>query len=240
MARFKQLFWKALDSAAFPAAVIMNRVAMRQAKDIRLGRHKRALASTVDFVEQHMQKAGAFGSKFDLLSAALAQANLSGEKLICEFGVFRGGTINHIATRTSKTVYGFDSFEGLPESWDQGLEKGHFSVKQLPKVRPNVTLIKGWFDQTIPPFLKQNAGTAALLHIDCDLYSSTKIVFDLMEPRIAPGTVIVFDEYFNFPDWQNGEHKAFTEYLERTGLTCRYIGYHVKGQQVAAVLESRK
>src|SRR3982750_4302069 len=133
--RIKQLFWQAVDSAAFPATVIMNRVAMRQAKDIRLERHKRALASTVDFVERHMQNAQTFESKFDLLAAALAKADLSGEKLICEFGVFRGGTINHIASRTSKTVFGFDSFEGLPESWDQGLAKGHFSVKQLPRVR---------------------------------------------------------------------------------------------------------
>jgi len=239
MDRIKQLFWRALDSAAFPAAVILNRVAMRQAKDIRIERHKRALASTVDFVEQHMQKAGTFGSKFDLLTAALAQADLSGEKLICEFGVFRGGTINHMASRTSKTIFGFDSFEGLPESWDQGLGKGHFSVKQLPKVRENVKLIKGWFDQTLPPFLKQNTGMAAFIHVDCDLYSSTKIVFDLMGPRLAAGSVIVFDEYFNFPDWKDGEHKAFTEFLDRSGLTCRYIGYHVKGQQVAAVLETR-
>src|SRR6185369_12815090 len=111
--RIKQWFWRALELAAFPVAVIMNRVALRQAKDIRLERHRRALASTVDFVESHMRDARTFDSKFDLLTAALSQADLSGNRLICEFGVFRGGTINHMATKTPKKIFGFDSFEGL-------------------------------------------------------------------------------------------------------------------------------
>jgi len=230
-----------VDYTAVPATVILNRVAMRQSNNIVLERRRRALESTVDYVEQHMRNAQAFDSKFDLLTAALNQADMSGDRLLCEFGVFRGGTINHIAARTPKTVFGFDSFEGLPEAWDhQGIGKGHFALAKLPRVRKNVILVKGWFDQTIPLFLKEHSGMAAFVHIDCDLYSSTKIVFDAMAPRLASGTVIVFDEYFNFPYWHDGEHKAFMEFLDKTALTCRYIGYHAKNQQVAVVLSSTK
>jgi hypothetical protein len=77
------------------------------------------------------------------------------------------------------------------------------------------------------------------LHVDCDLYSSTKIVFDLLEPRLAAGAVIVFDEYFNYPEWEEGEYKAFSEFLIRTGLSREFIGYHAKSQQVALVLRQK-
>jgi hypothetical protein len=74
--------------------------------------------------------------------------------------------------------------------------------------------------------------------VDCDLYSSTKIVFDALQPRLAPGAVIVFDEYFNHPEWELGEHKAFNEFLAKTGLSFEYLGYHCKGEQLAVKLKS--
>jgi hypothetical protein len=69
----------------------------------------------------------------------------------------------------------------------------------LPHVSSNVTLIKGWFDQTLPPFLEKHPAPVSFLHVDCDLYSSTKTIFDSLRTRFRPGTVIVFDEYFNYP-----------------------------------------
>ncbi|MFO1478196.1 MAG: class I SAM-dependent methyltransferase [Verrucomicrobiota bacterium] len=167
----------------------------------------------------------------------LARADVSGDRLICEFGVWKAFSINFIAQRTQKQVYGFDSFEGLPEEWGgDSWKKGDFALPALPKVRGNVTLIKGWFNDSIPPFLKEHAGQVGFLHVDSDLYTSAKIVFELLEPRLGPGTVIVFDEYFNFPQWEQGEHKAFTEFLSRTKLSCEYIGYHRHGQQLALIL----
>ena len=56
---------------------------------------------------------------------------------------------------TNNKVYGFDSFEGLPEKWRNGFEKGTFNRNgNLPKVNNNVELIKGWFDDTLPNFIK--------------------------------------------------------------------------------------
>jgi hypothetical protein len=235
---FRKFLARATDKIAHPVGSIMNRVAMRQFKNIPLERHRRALATTVDFVQQNMRFLNPAHSKYELLTECFRQADVSNDRLICEFGVFTGSTINHVAAMTSRTVFGFDSFEGLPEDWEaMGAKKGHFAVKQLPEVRSNVTLVKGWFDQTLPAFLEKNKGMVGFLHVDCDLYSSTKTVFELLRPRLAAGAVIVFDEYFNHPEWEHGEHKAFTEFLAKTGLTSEFIGYNGQGEQAAVKLK---
>lgn len=72
-----------------------------------------------------------------------------------EFGVASGKTINYISQFTKDKVYGFDSFEGLPEKWRDGFDKGAFSRNgNLPQVNNNVELIKGWFNETLPDFIK--------------------------------------------------------------------------------------
>lgn len=232
----KKLLLPCVDAAVRLVQPIASRIAFRQAKDISLECHRRALASTADFVLRHMSKAKAVANKEDLLRLAFQQADTSGDRLICEFGVYTGGTINYLAEMTSKPLFGFDSFEGLPEQWGS-MGKGHFAVARLPEVRSNVTLIKGWFNETLPPFLAQNKGMVGFLHVDCDLYSSTKTVFEALEPRLAPGTVIVFDEYFNYPGWEEGEHKAFIEYLSKTGRSFEPLGYHGCNEQAAFVLK---
>ena len=63
------------------------------------------------------------------------------------------------------------------------------------------------------------------MHIDCDLYSSTRTVLSLLEPRIVPGTIIVFDEYLNYPGWQAHEKRAFAEFVGRTGCRYDYLGF---------------
>ena len=208
---------KAAEAATSVVQPFANRLARRKAQDIELELQRRALATTVDFVQQQMPHIKGTSSKFDLLNEAIRRADISEGRLICEFGVF-------IARLTSNTVFGFDSFEGLPEEWNKKVPQGHFALKSLPAVRSNVTLVKGWFNESLPSFLAQHAGAVGFLHIDCDLYSSTRTVFELLAPRLGPGTVIVFDEYFNYPNWEEGEHKAFTEFLDSTGLAADYIG----------------
>ncbi len=232
---FRKILAKMTDIIAYPVGSIMNRVAMRQARDVLLERQRRALVSTVDYIQTHMSDLSPVGQKFQLLSLAFDKADVSGDRLICEFGVYQGTTINHIAQMTSNRIFGFDSFEGLPEAWGSMLQRGHFAVKKLPAVHRNVTLIKGWFHETIPAFMSQNKGNLGFLHVDCDLYVSTKIIFDMLESRLVSGTVIVFDEFFNYPHWEEGEAKAFDEFLKRTGLSCEFLGYC--GQQVAVKLK---
>ncbi len=74
------------------------------------------------------------------------------------------------------------------------------------------------------------------MHVDCDIYSSTKTIFDLLASRIVAGTVIVFDEYFNYPGWRHHEYKAFQEFCATSGHSYRYLGYAGEKGHVAVVI----
>jgi hypothetical protein len=73
----------------------------------------------------------------------------------------------------------------------------------------------------------------ALLHIDCDLYSSTQSVFSYLHKKIVPGTLIVFDEYFNYPTWERHEYAAFQEYVAYRQIRYEYFGLVPGDMQVA-------
>jgi predicted O-methyltransferase YrrM len=203
------------------------------AKDLDLARHRQAARESAEFANQFMRMAKSYPDKFDLLKAAIAEAQIPG--LICEFGVYTGATINFIASLTSGEVHGFDSFEGLPEDWRAGHEKGTFAVRSLPAVPPNVRLYKGWFKDTIPPFKQDYSQAIAFLHVDADLYSSTKTVLDMLGDRIVAGTIIQFDEFFNYPGWHEGEgeYKAFSEFCALRHAEIRYLGFARWDEQVA-------
>ena len=155
---------------------------------------------------------------------------------LLEFGVAAGTSLNLIAKNTTSKIYGFDSFEGLPEDWLPGAPKGKFRQQSLPVVPDNVELVVGLFGDTLPTFLDQHPEPIAFLHVDCDIYSSTRTIFDLCGARIVKGTVIVFDEYFNYPGWRRHEYRAFAEFSARTGRTFEYLGYTGNNEQVAVRL----
>ena len=153
---------------------------------------------------------------------------LDKDHLFLEFGTWKGHSINYFSELLPHvTFYGFDSFQGLKEDWTgSSFGKGHFSLGGiLPKVNSNVTLIKGWFDETLPVFLKNRTENLGLLHIDCDTYESTKVVLDLLRDRIKPGTYILFDEYIGYSSWEIGEYKAFQEFLSHSGFRYKYLGF---------------
>jgi hypothetical protein len=121
-------------------------------------------------------------------------------------------------------VFGFDSFDGLPEDWSGWVQKkGAFGGEGIPEVRDNVKLIRGWFDESLPGFVADNPQDLAFAHIDSDLYSSAKTVLEGLASRIKPGTVIVFNEYFNYPSWQQHEFKAFQEFCQGHGVSYEYL-----------------
>lgn len=216
---------------------IMHRPARRHgAQDIQSELYRQATEETAAYVKEHMLGATCFDSRFELLEAALQQAKVQG--LYLEFGVFNGRSINFIAQHVpGQTVHGFDSLEGLPEDWFPGRGKGEFSMHgELPGVQANVQLHVGWFDQTLPKFAEDHAGPIAFMNIDCDIYASTKVIFDVLGDRVVPGTVIRFDEYFNYPGWQEHEYKAFQEFVEARKLAYRYIGYSRRDYSVAVII----
>lgn len=199
---------------------------------------KIAYMQTAQYVLTNMQKAFSLNSNFELYDYIIDNIKIEGE--IMEFGVYQGGSINYFADKLKKnTLYGFDSFEGLPEKWRTGFEKGAFDLNgNLPSVAGNVVLIKGWFKESLPVFLESNnILKVGLLHVDCDLYSSTKEILQLLANKIFKGTVIIFDEYFNYVGWQNGEFKAFQEFISENKLSYDYIAYNSNHEQVAIIIK---
>jgi Methyltransferase domain len=198
----------------------------------------RDIGSSVAFERAHLQDAADFKGRHQLYRHVLSQTK-NDAGLFLEFGVYKGDSINRLADlRRDVRWYGFDSFEGLPEAWTLGAKSGAFSIEgALPPVRENVTLVKGFFDQTLPGFVAANQDKKiAFLHVDCDLYSATKTVFQCLGGLLQPGCIVVFDEYFNYPGWEEGEYKAFLEYVEESGRAFEYIAYVRTGSQVAVRL----
>lgn len=148
--------------------------------------------------------------------------------IVAEFGVFSGKTINEMAQWfPERKIYGFDSFEGLSHDWrltgsNYTISRNVFATHgKLPAVRENVELVKGYFEESLPRFLKEHPEPFSFLHIDCDIYESTQVVFDLCEERIVCGTVIVFDEFFDYLH----EARAFFEFVQRTGRKFEWLGH---------------
>jgi hypothetical protein len=194
-----------------------------------------AAAQSAELMVSSMQTATDLVTNQGVREHALGQCEVEG--LVMEFGVRAGGTLTHMASLAAdQEVHGFDSFEGLPEDWTYFQKKGRYTLGgEPPRIDlPNVTLHKGWFSDSLPPFLATHPGPARFVHFVCDLYSSTDTVLRALEDRLVPGTVIVFDEYVNYPGWQEHEYKAFNEFLTRTGARFRYLGF-ASGQCAVSV-----
>lgn len=199
----------------------------------------RALKSSVDYLEEHMPDALGFDTQKELITHCLRETKIPGHYM--EFGVFTGGTMRYMAGRLPNIrFHGFDSFEGLPEAWGGfNLGKNAFDVGgRLPKVPQNVTLYKGWFSNTLPLWCDTHPGPVAFMHIDCDLYSSTVDILKTLSNRFQPGSVVLFDEYFNYPGWERHEFKAWQEFVREYGIAYEYIGY--ARQQVAVRITALK
>jgi len=189
------------------------------------------------YVIEHMRAVPNFDTDYDLhewVCRTQLDRGLLAHGQILEFGVATGRTLNQFAHwLPHKTIYGFDGFDGLPEDWTSRMRKGFFARDSLPTVKKNCHLVVGWFDQTLPGFVKKHRDPLALLHVDCDLYSSTVTVLDCLKDQIVPGTVIVFDEYINYPGWQLDEFRAWQEFVKARGIRYEYIGRVSRHQKVA-------
>jgi methyltransferase family protein len=189
-----------------------------------------AKKETINYVKANMADAPYFEKHQQLVKHVVGEASLPG--LYLEFGVGRGKSIRWIGSYANRTVHGFDSFEGIPEYWN-GNPIGAFSQLKMPKVPDNVQFQVGMFDETIPGFLDEHKEPVSFLHVDCDLYSSTVTILDALGPRLQPGAIVLFDEYYNFPRWQQHEYKAFQEFVDKSRVEYEYIAYSVTGQQAA-------
>ena len=135
------------------------------------------------------------------------------ELFYLEFGVWRGKSTNFFSKYVKK-LYAFDSFEGLREDWlgNYGMKKGHFNLnKQIPKLNSNIEPIVGFVQDTLDDFLKKHNPKINFVHLDMDTYPSTKYALERLKPYLNKDAIIIFDELYNYPGWENGEYKALKE-----------------------------
>lgn len=145
------------------------------------------------------------------------------EVLYLEFGVYRGQSMriwSRLLLNPRSNLHGFDSFEGLPETWDLTAAKGLFAMDgAVPIIEDSrVSFFKGWFAETLPQYILP-PHERLFVNFDADLYSSTKTALDFLKPHISFGTYLYFDEF------QSREHelKAFDEFLSETGWTFHLV-----------------
>ena len=168
----------------------------------------------------------------------------SPDGLFLEFGVGEGTSTREIARRMERRgvvdpLYGFDWFKGLPEDWRPGFEQGLFTQARPPSTEKNVRLIVGLFQETLPSFLSNHSEPTSFIHVDCDLYSSTLYILSTLldRGRIRAGTIILFDELFNYSGWRtSGEFRALTETFPSRNLDFRVIAVAPKEQAVIEVV----
>lgn len=130
-----------------------------------------------------------------------------------EFGVYSGYSLAIIADHMP--VIGLDSFVGLPEDWREGFPKGKFHTGDQPLPYPeygNAIIVPGWFQDTVPELVERGLPQLGLVHIDCDLYSSTMTALNGIVGSIGAGTIVVFDEFHGYDGWQEHESKAWDEF----------------------------
>ncbi len=152
-----------------------------------------------------------------------------------EFGVAQGEMISHWSNRnvnSASRFFGFDSFTGLPESWEDKAQ-GHFNTRgELPQINDSrVSFIKGWFQDTVSPFFKSLdiADRQAIYHLDADLFSSTLYVLFQIQPLIKSGDILIFDEFSSYKD----EYLAF-KIFEKT------MGKHFDSKLIGAINNYRQ
>lgn len=142
-----------------------------------------------------------------------------------EFGVsggysFRWWLANN--KNAGSKFYGFDTFEGLPESYGS-FEKGSMAaaLESLNITDTRASFYKGLFQDTLVPFLENYKNERRkLIHMDADLFSATIFSLSQLYRFLKDGDILMFDE-FAVPKHEFMAFKIFTESF--------YINYEVIG-----------
>jgi O-methyltransferase len=134
-----------------------------------------------------------------------------------EFGVWKGKSLrfwSEISLHPESRFWGFDTFTGLPEDWQNVFntrKAGFFSVEgDLPQFEDKrVRLVQGLFQDTLPRFLDSSSlSHRIVVNCDADLYSSTLYILSSLDRFLKHGDIILFDEFKSAVH----EYRAFLDY----------------------------
>ena len=173
------------------------------------------------------------------------------DELLLDLGVWIGWSTRLISDASDRTVYGFDTFEGLVEDWridDQAvIKRGTFSLSEpfaqrfirdtgvrLHNGVPDalgrkVQFIRGSTYETLAPFLADRpAAPIRLFHMDLDTYESCRHALETCKDHFVEGSILVFDEYLV----TNGELLAFYEFQSKYELQWRYRAWGLEAWEM--------
>jgi O-methyltransferase len=148
-------------------------------------------------------------------------AHLPGD--FAECGVYRGGTARLEAEvlrefAPEKRLHLFDSFEGMPPTRGRevdGYRQGDFGDTSLDEVRAflggfdNVDFHPGFIPGTLEAVTDRRF---AFVHIDVDIYESTRDALEFFYDRLSPGGVMICDDY-GFVPLREAARKAVDDVL---------------------------
>jgi len=162
---------------------------------------------------------------------------------LVECGTARGGSAALMALAAkqrgvARTLWVFDTFEGLPPPTDADPELAKAYTGSCRGSRDEVEalfdrlgvlgqsrLVKGLFQETLPACAVDRI---AMLHIDGDWYESVKACLEHLYDRVTPGGVIQIDDYGH---WE-GARKAVDEFLRRRSIDVRLRWLDYTGRQL--------
>lgn len=141
------------------------------------------------------------------------------DKLFIELGVFAQHTLSLINLNTEDIkVYGFDTFTGLPESWESKdgvllYEENSFEIPAPPNTEKN-EFIQGNVEDTLLNFLNEKNTKIKFVHLDLDLYNATKYSLECIYDWLDDESILVLDDVHNFPHWEEFAIKALADTLD--------------------------
>jgi hypothetical protein len=163
----------------------------------------------------HFNKKTSDDHLYPYLYYCLKSAILDKDYLFMELGVFTGNTFNAIRSHIPEDIklYGFDTFTGLPEDWmindtDKLYDKGTFSMDYIHDNTYNTEFIAGRVEDTLEKFIEKNNKKISFIHFDMDLYNPTFFSLNTLYNNFVDGTILVFDDFYNLPGWENHSFKA--------------------------------
>lgn len=148
-----------------------------------------------------------------------------------EFGYYTGGSASRLAPalrnrHTKSQYYAFDSFFGLREQWSQSnMFIGSFSLDGVtPPAPEGISLVSGWVEETLDPWLLDHPGRIAFAHFDMDLYGPTRYALERVYQRLTPGSILCFDEFHGYHGWREHEFRALAEVIPESEYTLLALG----------------
>ncbi len=235
MSRISRLIRRATGLAPAPPAPVDNGPIPAQALD--------AIIQRVDEYSMVHESGVRFAAESVV---SLINDKVPGDVVEC--GVWRGGSAfamllgqREVFGRVERRLHLLDSFEGLPpvterdgelaKEWQEGgqpdkffencaavVDELHATLTQMGFADSDYEVVKGWFDDTVPPLAKQLADTGiSMLRLDGDWYDSTMVCLRHLEPLVSEGGIIIIDDYYAW----DGCARAVHDYLSEHDLPYR-------------------